>query len=237
MPSKKIVLSNDASLRAILENSFFWREGFELVVVRDGQTGFQEVEEEAPTLALFDLEQLGEQALECCRAIKRDPLLAATPVLLLLNKEAEDELVEACRAAGCDAVVRHPLKAEDLLGTAYGLLGISPRLERRLPARFELVFLDSQQKPHVGSCINFNTGGMFVATEKLFPVDTVLGVEFTLPGFQKALSCQARVAWVNHPEWRKKDSSSCGLGLQFINPGPRLTADLQACLEGLQVEA
>jgi CheY-like chemotaxis protein len=236
MPSKKIVLSNDASLRAILENSFFWREGFELVLVRDGQTGFQAVEEEAPTLALFDLEQLGEQALECCREIKRDPLLAVTPVLLLVSEQAEDELVEACRAAGCDAVVRHPLKAEDLLGTTCGLLGISPRLERRLPVNFELLFLDSKQKQHVGNCTNFNSGGMFVATEKLFPVDTVLKLEFTLPGFQKALNCSARVAWVNHPEWRKKDSVSCGLGLQFISPRPTLTAALQECLEGLQVE-
>ena len=84
MPAKKIVLSNDAALLAVLENSFFQREGFELVLVQDGQTGFQAVEAEAPTLAVFGLALLGDQALECCREIKQDPLLAATPVVLLL---------------------------------------------------------------------------------------------------------------------------------------------------------
>ena len=43
MPTKKIVLSNDAVLLDILENSFFQREGFEMVLVQDGQTGFQAV--------------------------------------------------------------------------------------------------------------------------------------------------------------------------------------------------
>ena len=99
MPTKKIVLSNDAALLAILKNSFFQREGFGMILVQDGQTGFQAVEAEAPTLAVFDLALLGEQALECCRAIKSDPLLAATPVLLLLPETAAEELGR-CLLAG-----------------------------------------------------------------------------------------------------------------------------------------
>ena len=48
MPTKKIVLSNDAVLLTILQNSFFQREGFGMVSVRDDQTGLQAVEAEAP---------------------------------------------------------------------------------------------------------------------------------------------------------------------------------------------
>jgi len=29
------------------------------------------------------------------------------------------------------------------------------------------------------------------------------------------LQAPARVAWVNHPEWLKKNSMPCGLGVQF----------------------
>lgn len=237
MPTKKIVLSNDAALLAILKNSFFQREGFEMVPVQDGQTGFQAVEAEAPTLAVLDLVQLGAQALECCRAIKRDPLLAATPVMLLLPEKAAEELADTCWDAGCDAVVHRPMAAARFLDAACGLLGISRRLARRFPVSFQLTFLDGEQKKHSGSCVNLNAGGMLLATETLFPVDTHLTIEFTLPGLQSSLQCSARVAWVNHPEWRKKDSLPCGFGLQFINPGPSVKTALQEFLDGLTIES
>lgn len=233
MPTKKIVLSNDATLLAILKNSFFQREGFEMVLVKDSQTGFQAVEAEAPTLAVFDLGLLGEQALECCRSIKGDPLLKETPVLLLLPKKAAEDLADACWEAGCDAVVHRPLAAERFLDAACGLLGISRRLAMRFPVNFQLALFDHTEKQHVGSCVNLNTGGVFLATETLFPVDTRLAIELTLPGFQSGLRCAVRVAWVNHPEWRKKNSIPCGLGLQFENPSQALKAALQSFLDSL----
>src|SRR5210317_2188254 len=156
MPTKKIVLSNNPLLLTILRNSFFQREGFDMVLVRDGQTGFQAIEAEEPTLAVFDLMHLGEQALDCCRAVKGDPLLATTPVLLLLPEDAGEDLADDCWAAGCDAVVHRPLAAERFLDAACGLLGISTRLARRFPVSFELSFLDSKQKKHVGLCANLN---------------------------------------------------------------------------------
>lgn len=236
MPTKKLVLSNDAALLTILENSFFQREGFGMVLVQDGQTGFQAVEAEAPTLAVFDLAQLGDQALACCQAIKVDPLLAATPVLLLLPEKATDDLSDACWGAGCDAVVHRPLSAERFLDAACGLLGISRRLARRFPVSFPLALFDSTKKKHVGSCVNLNAGGMFLTTESLFPVDTRLAIEFTLPGFLGELHSSVRVAWVNHPEWRKKNSMPCGIGLQFENPSQTFMVALQLFLDNLKLE-
>jgi CheY-like chemotaxis protein len=206
-----------------------------MVLVQDGQTGFQAIESEEPTLAVFDLLHLGEQALECCRAVKGDPLLATTPVLLLLPEGAEEDLADDCWAAGCDAVVHRPLMAERFLDAACGLLGISRRLARRFPVGFQLSFLDTKQKKHVGSCVNLNLGGMFLATETLFPVDTELSVEFVLPGFQMALQNSVRVAWVNHPEWRKKNSMPCGVGLEFVKVSPTFEAALREFLESVKV--
>jgi len=236
MPTKKIVLSNDATLLTILNNSFFQREGFGMVLVQDGQTGFQAVEAEAPTLAVFDLAQLGDQALVCCQKIKADPLLAVTPVLLLLPEKPTEDLADACWDAGCDAVVHRPLSAERFLDAACGLLGISRRLARRFPVSFELALLDGAQTKHVGSCVNLNAGGLFILTKKLFPVDTLLTIEFSLPGFEGELRSAVRVAWVNHPEWRKKNSMPCGLGLQFEKPSLAVKSALQSFLDSLKLE-
>lgn len=236
MATKKIVLSNDAALLAILNNSFFQREGFGMVLIQDSQTGFQAVEAEAPALAVLDLSQLGEQALACCQAIKADPLLAATPVLLLLAERPAEDVADACWQAGCDAVFHRPLCAERFLDAACGLLGISRRLDRRFPVSFQLDFMDGAQKKHVGSCVNLNAGGMFVSTQKLFPVDTLLALEFVLPGCDEPLHCLVRVAWVNHPEWRKKNSMPCGFGLQFESYDQTVKVALQSFFDGLMLE-
>ncbi len=235
MPKKAIVLSHNPTLLAILKNSFFQREGFDLVTVEDAQSCLQIVEAEAPTLVALDLALMDETALSCCRLIKNDPLLKLTPVMLLLPEQAPESLADVCWEAGCDAVVHRPLAEESFLDAACGLLGISRRLSRRFPVNFHLQFQDNTGKVHVGSCVNFNTGGMFLATETLFPVDTRLRVEFVLPGFQEALCCSVRVAWVNHPEWRKKNSLPCGLGLQFVDLSATVKTTLRNVLATLSI--
>jgi CheY-like chemotaxis protein len=236
MPTKKIVLSNDPALVTILENSFFQREGFEMVEVKDGQTGYEAVEAEAPTMAVFDIARLGTQALTCCRSIKKDPLLSQTPVLLVLPSRTEEDLADQCWDAGCDAVVHRPLVAERFLDAACGLLGISRRLARRFPVSFQLQFVDEKEDKHVGSCVNLNLGGMFLATETLFPVDTTLMVEFNLPGTSVTTSRPVRVAWVNHPEWRKKTVMPCGMGLQFVEMTTEWKNFLESFISRLSIE-
>lgn len=236
MPTKKIVLSDDPALLAILKNSYFQRENFAMVPVKDGQTGFQAVEAEAPSLAIFDIALLGEQAIECCRSIKHDALLAKTPVLLVLPEKAAGDMADDCWKAGTDAVVHRPLDASRFLDAAFGLIGISRRLAKRFPVSFKLKFLDSKQKQHDGICTNINVEGMYLATGVLFPVDTNLSIEFTLPGFQSPISVTVRVAWVNHPEWLKKDTLPCGMGLEFNKSSSAFKEILQEYVASLTAQ-
>jgi uncharacterized protein (TIGR02266 family) len=235
MLSKKIVLANDATLLSILENSFFRREGFGMVTIADGRSAFQAVEAEEPSLAVLDLDLLGEQALDCCRAIKQDLLLAATSVLVLLPADGDEALADLSWQAGCDAVIHRPLAAERFLDAACRLLGISRRLARRFPVSFQLAFLDRSQKRHIGRCANLNLGGMFLATETLFPVDTRLDIEFILPGLRVPLDCSVRVAWANHPEWRKRNNLPCGMGVQFVELNTTIRQAIREFVNGVSL--
>jgi len=237
MLNKKIVLNDNPGLLSVLENSFFRREGFAMLLIEGYASGVQAVEAEAPALAVFDLEQMGEKALDSCRKIKQDHLLNSTPVLLLLPENVSEFLVEACWAAGCDAVIPRPLVAGRFLDAACGLLGISRRLARRFPVNFQLKILDTTQKKHAGSCVNLNAGGMFIATEILFPIDTRLVIDFVLPGLQSVLQCPVRVAWVNHPEWLKRNDMPCGLGVQFLKENSGLQTVLREFMESLPVKS
>lgn len=66
--------------------------------------------------------------------------------------------------------------------------------------------------------VNMSTGGMFVETTELLPVDTLLAVALLLPGSETAMTCTARVAWTNGPNSLKKQSLPYGMGLQFLTP-------------------
>ena len=215
MPAKKIVLSDEPELLDILDNSCFHEAGFEMVLVKDGQTGFEAIEAEAPTLAVFDLNHLGDQALECCHSLKSDALLANTPIMMIAQQH-DHNLVASCKNAGCDALIFRPIDQEGFIKTALELIGIEKRSAKRFSVDFNLGFYDHKQKSYSGRCLNLNIGGMFVATDSLFPVDTLLLIECALPNSYGSIDTPARVAWVNHPEWLKKDSLPSGMGLQFV---------------------
>jgi hypothetical protein len=78
---------------------------------------------------------------------------------------------------------------------------------------------------------------MYLATGALFPVDTQLSIEFTLPGFQSPIAVAVRVAWVNHPEWLKKDTLPCGMGLEFINSSVAFKEIVQEYVASLAVRS
>lgn len=232
MFSKKIIVSDVPDLLSILKESFFQREGFEMECVIDAEEAFRLIEAESPSMAILDLSSLGEDGLECCRRVKADPLLQMTPLLCVLGSD-QTGLEEACWKAGCDQVVGRPLSALRLLDDACSLLGVSRRLARRFPVSFHLEFSLLENKTHVGMAVNLNMGGMFLGSEFIYPIDTRLTLEFTLPGYRMPLQCAARVAWVNHPEWIKKNHLPSGMGLEFLElSGPAASA-LQDFLDSL----
>jgi uncharacterized protein (TIGR02266 family) len=65
--------------------------------------------------------------------------------------------------------------------------------------------------------VNLSTGGMFIESNKILPVETLLTVEFMLPNANRQIACKARVAWTNEPEALKKPSLPPGMGIQFLN--------------------
>ena len=74
-----------------------------------------------------------------------------------------------------------------------------------------------QQKLMTNYTVNMSTGGVFIETENIRPVDTVLELNFKLPDNDLIISCKARVAWVNEPGDLKKSTNPPGMGIQFLD--------------------
>jgi uncharacterized protein (TIGR02266 family) len=65
--------------------------------------------------------------------------------------------------------------------------------------------------------VNLSSGGVYLETTDVLPVDTHLFMMFKLPGSDNVIKCKSRVAWTLDLGTFKKPSLPSGMGLQFID--------------------
>jgi len=90
-------------------------------------------------------------------------------------------------------------------------------MEPRPNVRLAVFTGPDQQNLMSNYSVNLSTGGVFIETNKISPVDTLLIIEFMLPNSNRHITCKARVAWVNEVGDMKKPSLPQGMGIQFLN--------------------
>ena len=80
--------------------------------------------------------------------------------------------------------------------------------------------------------VDLSTGGLYLKTKMPLGIDDDLTLTFSLPGQdEKAVSCGARVAWVNQEENPLKPELPSGVGVQFVDLAPEDLASIASCLE------
>lgn len=95
---------------------------------------------------------------------------------------------------------------------------IEQRSEPRHNARLAIYyFTNEQQNLMTNYSVNISSGGVFIETANILPVDTSLIVKFKLPDTDPVIMCNARVAWTNEPESLSKSNLPPGMGLQFLD--------------------
>jgi len=216
LEKRKVLLSNDEELLLELEKTFFRRDKFELLVARTGEQAFEMVETHRPDLVLLDLFMPGMRGDECCRRIKDDSRLRSIPVILVAPGGGPEEL-EKCRAAGCDDVLLNPIDRHYLLTAARKFFSVSERTAPRVAARLRISYGVGARRLLSNYSVNLSTGGVFLESDEPLPEDTPLTLEIFLPARDEQIRCRGRVAWVNDPEKKKKDTLPAGMGLQFLD--------------------
>jgi len=114
MPRKKIIIIEDE--RDISETLAFnlKREGYQVWLAEDGETGLSLVIEHRPDVVLLDLMLPGMEGEEVCRQIKADRLMRDTYVIMLTAKEEESDVVLGL-GLGADDYVTKPFRMREVL--------------------------------------------------------------------------------------------------------------------------
>jgi two-component system phosphate regulon response regulator PhoB len=101
MPSPKILIIEDERPLADALASNLGREGFEVVVARDGQDGLRQAQLKLPDLIVLDLMLPVKPGLEVCRELKTGAPTRAIPIVMVTAKvEESDELIGFAMGAG-----------------------------------------------------------------------------------------------------------------------------------------
>jgi len=66
---------------------------------------------------------------------------------------------------------------------------------------------------------NLSEGGIFIETEKPYPVTTEITLRFTLPGIDRVFEARGKVAWLNveyEGRPRPVEGIARGMGIEFV---------------------
>ncbi|WP_303720567.1 response regulator [Malonomonas rubra] len=123
--TKKLLLADDSVTIQKVIGIIFATEDYELHVCDDGNEALEKALSEYPDLVIADISMPGKDGFELCRAIKSDPRLEHTSVLLLPGTfEHFDE--SHAEAAGADGWISKPFESQALLDKVAQLLEAEP---------------------------------------------------------------------------------------------------------------
>jgi CheY-like chemotaxis protein len=125
---KILVADDDVDVRTLvvlkLESS-----GHEVVSVENGADAVRSCQDLHPDLVVLDLMMPGMSGLEACQAIRADPAVAHTPIILLTAR-AQATDVDAGMAVGVDDYVTKPFSPRELASRVDTLLARGVAHER-----------------------------------------------------------------------------------------------------------
>jgi len=122
---KKLLLADDSITIQKVVGIIFSKEEYQLEITDDGDLAFNKALAEVPDLVIADISMPGKNGFELCRAIKNEPLLSNTSVLLLPG--TFDHFEEAKAEEVCaDGWLTKPFESQALLDKVAQLLAAEP---------------------------------------------------------------------------------------------------------------
>lgn len=117
----KILIADDEPNIVVSLEYMLKREGYEVIVARDGREALDLVLRDRPDLVLLDAMMPGMSGFDVCQAIRADESLRGTKILMLTAKGRETDLARGL-GVGVDAYLTKPFSTRLLRDKIQELL-------------------------------------------------------------------------------------------------------------------
>ncbi len=116
-----ILLADDSPTIQRLVAQTFEGADYTVVAVSNGEAALSKFDEVRPSIVLADIYMPGKNGYEVCSFVKHHPVLASTPVVLLVGAfEAFDE--EEAERVEADGRIKKPFEPQELLEMVSGMI-------------------------------------------------------------------------------------------------------------------
>ena len=111
----KTILVADAEPNIVISLEYLLqREGYVVIVAKDGQEALDVIARDKPDLVLLDVMMPNKSGFEVCQAVRADEALRHTRILMLTAKGRETDVAKGL-ALGADAYMTKPFSTKDLV--------------------------------------------------------------------------------------------------------------------------
>ena len=118
----KILIADDEPNIVISLEYLLQREGYTVVIARDGNEALESIARERPDLVLLDVMMPHKTGFEVCQAVRADTALQGTKILMLTAKGRETDVAKGL-ALGANAYMTKPFSTRELVQKVSDLLG------------------------------------------------------------------------------------------------------------------
>jgi CheY-like chemotaxis protein len=119
----KLLLADDSITIQKVVGIIFANEDYELTIVDNGNAALEKAAAVKPDVMLIDALMPGKSGYEVCEAVRRDPAMKGTPILLLTGAfEPFDE--NKARQSGADDFISKPFESQQLIEKVKALMEI-----------------------------------------------------------------------------------------------------------------
>ena len=112
-PVRVLVIDDSNTIRRSAE-LFLRQAGFEVILAEDGFDALAKINDHQPQIIFVDIMMPRLDGYQTCALIKQNPLLKATPVIMLSSKDGVFDRARG-RLAGSDRYLTKPFTKEGLI--------------------------------------------------------------------------------------------------------------------------
>ena len=210
MKQPERILLVDHSRGALLFQETILRRRDNIVVTAlAGSEGLKKARIEKPYLIIFGYDLFDMSAPEFCREIRDDEETRPMSLLLVVDREHQEQ-ADLCLSAGCNDVIFRPLQRRELDQKVLKLTSIPVRRQLRTITKIE-VSVEKNGRFILGRSVNISSNGILLEVDRVLPGDGGVRLHFYLPGDPRPLQLEAAVLRAEFVGTMAK------YGLQFVN--------------------
>lgn len=121
--TRRVLIADDEPNIVIPLEYLMKREGYEVLLARDGDEALAAIRRERPDLVLLDVMMPGMDGYAVCRAIRAEPRTQILPVIMVTALDPHEERVKGLEA-GADDFLTKPVNQQELMARVKSLLRV-----------------------------------------------------------------------------------------------------------------